>query len=369
MAFITSNSWLQTQYGQALRRYFIVQTNPLVLLNFANTQLFETAIVETNILLSQKSPYQRQLQVCVLDQSYHPDTPLADYVARQAYLQTDLPDTGWSTGNQATAALKCKMETNGKKLVEWNTRIDYGIKTGYNPAFIIDEATKNRLIAQEPHAADIIKPTLRGRDLKRYSYTFGNQWIICTLPSKKIEIGKYPVLESYFFSFGKDRLEQSGNEGSRKKTGNKWFETQDQIAYWPLFEQPKIIWGELSDEAKFTFDAEGHYVEATTFMMTGESLKYLLAVLNSRAAQWYFEQITTTSGMGTNRWKKYKIEQLPVPVPTPEEESQIEALVNQTLSLKKEGKDTAALEAEIDRLVYELYRLTENEIAVVEERK
>ena len=91
-----------------------------------------------------------------------------------------------------------------------------------------------------------------------------------------------------------------------------------------------------------------------------------MAVLNSKAAQWYFEQITTTSGMGTNRWKKYKIEQLPVPVPAQEVENEIETLVNQVLTLKKENQSTLHLEAEIDRLVYALYELTEAEIAIIE---
>ncbi|MCA0230136.1 MAG: Eco57I restriction-modification methylase domain-containing protein [Bacteroidetes bacterium] len=185
LSFITSNSWLQTQYGQALRTYFVRETNPLILLNFTDTQLFETAVVEANILLTQKAPYQNQLQVAVLDTTYQRHTPIADFVNRYAYPQTDLPAEGWSIGNQGASLLKTKIEAIGKKLTEWDVRIDYGIKTGYNAAFIIDEATKNRLIAEEPHAADIIKPTLRGRDLKRYSYTFGNQWMISTFPAKK----------------------------------------------------------------------------------------------------------------------------------------------------------------------------------------
>jgi len=186
-----------------------------------------------------------------------------------------------------------------------------------------------------------------------------DQYVSC----KKIDITHYRSVKEYLLSFGKERLEQSGNEGGRKKTGNSWFETQDQISYWQLFDEPKIIWGELSDDAKFTFDEAGHYLNNTIFMLTGQSLKLLLGVLNSKVAQWYFG---TTSGMGTNRWLKYKIEQLPVPVPTEQQKNQIKTLVNQVLFDKKEGKDTGALEAEIDRLVYAFYELTPAEIAMVE---
>ncbi len=117
---------------------------------------------------------------------------------------------------------------------------------------------------------------------------------------------------AYFEKIGRKRLEQSGIEGSRKKTNNQWFETQDSIAYWKDFEKPKIVWGEISDQPKFAFDDSNYYAEVTTFLMTGEKLKYLLAILNSRLSEWYFNQISTTTGMGTNRWKKYKIEMLPI---------------------------------------------------------
>jgi len=143
----------------------------------------------------------------------------------------------------------------------------------------------------------------------------------------------------------------------------EWYALQRCAAsYWRRFDEPKIIWGELSDKAKFTFDEANHYVEATLFMMTGESLKYLLAVLNSKAAQWYFEQITTTSGMGTNRWKKYKIEQLPVPVPSPEQAQQLERLVTEILTRKKAGQATQPLENEVDARVMALYGLSETDV-------
>jgi adenine-specific DNA-methyltransferase len=147
----------------------------------------------------------------------------------------------------------------------------------------------------------------------------------------------------------------------RADQGDHWSNLRS-CAYLEAFERPKIIWGELSDKAKFTYDEEGHYLNNTIFMMTGKSLKYLLAVLNSKAAQWYFEEISTTSGMGTNRWLKYKVEQLPVPEPTPEQEQQLEALVTEILSRKKAGQDTQPLENEVDGRVMALYGLSETDV-------
>ena len=373
LAYITSNSWLQTQYGENLRKYFTEKSNPLTLLNFENTQLFETAVVEANILLTKKNTYQQALRVAIIDANVPKNIPLATIIDQQGYIQTDLPTDGWSIGNAQNSILKKRFETVGKKLEEWEITIYRGFITGFNEAFIIDEKTQKQLLEANPKNTEIIKPTLRGRDLRKYSYTFGNQWIIVAkFGSNEFLEEEYPAIFSHLKTF-EEKLKARGQcrYGGKNNLGmHHWLELDNcpREEYLSNFNLPKIIWGELSDKAKFAFDDENHYVEATTFMMTGTSLKFLLAILNSRAAQWYFEQITTTSGMGTNRWKKYKIEQLPVPVPTQEIELHIETLVNQILIDKKEGKNTTALEAEIDQLVYALYELTAAEIAIVEGR-
>ena len=138
-------------------------------------------------------------------------------------------------------------------------------------------------------------------------------------------------------------------------------------AYLEDFEKPKIVWGEISDQPKFAYDDSGLYVEATSFIMTGDNLKYLLSVLNSKLSKWYFERISTTTGMGTNRWKKFKLELLPIV-----ETDNMKLLINMAdkiITLKKQNQDTSNLEAQIDQMVYELYGLNDEEIAVVEGRE
>jgi adenine-specific DNA-methyltransferase len=191
---------------------------------------------------------------------------------------------------------------------------------------------------------------------------------ICTFPSLDINIETYPSILNNFKKIGKKRLEQTGIKGSRKLTSNDWFEIQDNIAYWGEFNKPKIIWGEISDKPKFAYDDLDYYIEATAFLMTGENLKILLAILNSRLSEWYFNQISTTTGMGTNRWKKYKIELLPIKIPTNEIESDLEDLVNRIIAIKKESNEPYfnLLASQIDLLVYKLYGLTDEEIEIVE---
>jgi len=204
---------------------------------------------------------------------------------------------------------------------------------------------------------------LRGRDIKRYSYEWAHLYIISTFPSLNIDIEKYPSVKTHLLSFGMERLEQTGRTytingekiTARKKTHNKWFETQDQIGYWEDFSKPKIVWGEISDKTKFALDKEGaFYTEATTFLMTGTKLSYLVCFLNSALSEYLFSKIGTTTGVGTIRWKKFTIEQLPVPTVTKDQEEVFEKLLAGEVDKKA-----------IDRAVCELCQLTEEEVAFI----
>lgn len=194
--------------------------------------------------------------------------------------------------------------------------------------------------------------------------------MISTFPSRHYDIEDYPAVRDYLLSVGKERLEQTGKEyiidgkqvKARKKTNNQWFETQDSISYWEDFSKQKIIWGEISDKTKFALDSEGEFsVEATAFLMTGESLPFLLCFLNSRLSEYYFSQIGTTTGVGTVRWKKYKIETFPIPKLNFEEQSPFIELANQVINKGQSKDDEYAIEHLIDELIYQLFGFTEEE--------
>ena len=365
LTYITSNSWLRAIYGDLLKVYFQQSTQPLSLLNIEDSQIFDEATVESNIISLQKSTSKAPFFACTLDSNYVIGDSLASYFLQHRF-EINPTSSDWTISDNVDNMLKQKIARNGKLLKDFDIRINRGLLTGFNAAFILNETTKNKLIYANASNVDIIKPILRGRDFKKYSFEFSNQWVICTFPSLKLDIEKYPSILNHFNSIGKQRLEQSGAENSRKKTKHKWFETQDTIGYWNDFNKPKIVWGEISDKPKFTYDAANYYVEATAFLMTGEKLKYLLAILNSKASEWYFNHISTTTGMGTNRWKKYKIELLPIANASKAQENQLTVKVNAILKAKAKGADTAALEREIDDMVYRLYGLTYDEVRTIE---
>ena len=269
--------------------------------------------------------------------------------------------------------IRKKIQSCGIALSDWNLAINYGIKTGCNDAFIISSEKKDELIAADPKSAELIRPILRGRDVKRYGFSFSDQWIIATFPSCKYDIDQYPAIKQYFLSFGIERLEQTGAthiiDGvpvkSRKKTNNKWFETQDSISYWNEFFKQKIIWGNLALSAQFAWAEEGYFINAPSSMIVPGN-KYLLAVLNSKLADWYIRQLGVTRNGGYFEYKPMFIEQLPVPMIDEDAQAPYIRLVDKILEEKKALNDTQFLESEINRLVYALYHLSEEEILYIE---
>ena len=318
------------------------------------------------IITLKKSSSHTSFKVASLSSDYFISDSLVEYFNRNSFVFI-IPDSNeWIIGDEKTSLLKIKIESNCKILKDFDIRINFGIKTGYNNAFIIDESIKNRLINDDANSSKIIKPILRGRNLRKYYYEYDNFYLINThngLKQKnipRIEAEKdYPAVYSYLNEFTPDVVE-------RYDKGDHWSNLRN-CAYLEDFEKPKIIWGEISDKPKFAYDDSNFYAEATTFLMTGEKLKYLLAILNSKVSEWYFNQISTTTGMGTNRWKKYKIELLPIKVPLVDIETTIINLVDQIIELKKQSvnTDTSNLESQIDQLVYQLYGLTDEEIKIV----
>ena len=270
--------------------------------------------------------------------------------------------------------------TSGRE--EWSQRwrlgdrdnsIYRGILTGYNAAFLIDGATRDELISEDPRSAEILKPILRGRDIGRYQAKWAGKWLIATLPSLGIDIDAYPVVKRHLLAFGRPRLAQSGTvlpdgSRSRKKTPHRWFELQDTCAYHHEFAKEKIVWIELVERGRFAYDESGMLGEATTFLATGPHVKFLCAVLNSRLVHWYVRMTAPTSGMGTLRWKKIYVERVPIPRLPPVEQRAILRLVDRILSSRSAAPsdNVSVLEEEIDRMIYGLYGLTRQEVVALE---
>lgn len=301
---------------------------------------------------------------------------LGVYVQQQGTTCGFSGSDAWVVLSPIEQSIKRKIESVGKPLRDWDISINYGIKTGYNDAFIITTERRDEILSnckseeERQRTNDIIRPILRGRDIKRYSYDWAGLWLIATFPSKHYDIEQYPAVKQHLLSFGKERLEQSGKEylingekvKARKKTNNQWFETQDSISYSDDFLQPKIVWIELTDESKFALSTDGLIPLNTVFFMVGKHIKYLLAVINSSLIHWYFQHtLGSTSGVGTNRWLKYTVECIPVPLI--QDDAEWESLVDDIQEYKRGSKDSAYLENIIDNKVFDLYGLSEDERA------
>ena len=287
----------------------------------------------------------------------------------------------WVILSPIEQSIRQKIESIGTPLKNWDIDIYRGVLTGYNDAFIISTEKRNEILAncqteeERIRTAELIRPILRGRDIKRYEYEWADLWIIATFPSRHYDIESYPAVKNYLLSIGIERLEQTGETHivngkkikARKKTSNEWFETQDSISYWEDFSKPKIVWGEISDKSKFAFDFLGEYIpEATSFYMKGECIEYLLSALNSSVSEWLFSKVGTTTGVGTIRWKKYTIEQLIVAKLSTEQLNTHLAAFN---DLKVGKMSITDFECFSNKLMYDVYKLTSDEIQYIENQQ
>lgn len=372
LTYITSNKWMRAGYGKSTRAFFC-KHQPLKLIDLGSG-VFESATVDTNILTIQKTNTKpKKYALAALDISKEKEIRNWQQYEKQWVNLCELTDDSWTISSQTEQNIKAKIERIGKPLKDWDIQIYRGILTGFNEAFIIDGAKKNELIAQDPKSAEIIKPILRGRDIKRYKAEFADLWLIATFPALKLNIDDYPAVKNYLYSFGK-KLNQTGEtyidengekQKSRKKTGNKWFETQDQIGYYQEFEKEKIIFTKASREQSFYFTKKNFYVLQTAYICTGEFLSYLSALLNSKLTKYVFFKFYQSGGI-EGEITVQSIENIPIPQITQQKQQPFINLVNQILERKENNKDTAALDQQIDNLVYRLYELTYEEVKVID---
>ncbi|EPV1352649.1 class I SAM-dependent DNA methyltransferase [Campylobacter jejuni] len=386
LSYITSNKYTRAGYGEALREFLLKNVKVLEYTDLNGIKVFDSATVDTSILCFEKSKSKDNkfkylalsneiLKTCAYDIGLYKDFA--------EFSQNSLSKESFTFSDENTSALKAKIERIGTPLKEWQgLNIYRGILTGYNEAFIITTEKRNEILAnckdeaEKERTAKLIRKMLRGRDIKRYSYEWAGLWVIGTFPSLKLDIEQYPALKQYLSQF-LPRIEQSGEKGCRKKTSNKWFETQDNIAYYEEFEKEKIVWNPVSGEYLFSYIKEHIFFNNSLFMMTLDvfSLKYILAFMNSNCYKWLITLKTNLIQTGSYAYgAKDKIERLPIPKINSKNEKLADELINsvdEILKAKEQDKNanTQELENKINSLVYKLYNLTEEEIKIIENKE
>ena len=380
-ALIVSNKWMRANYGRKMREYLVKNTDPIQIVDFGQNLIFENAIVHTNIIFFEKQKFQNNLSAVRFSEGFFNNIvsteAFLNFIEENTIHSLHVNEDIWNVIPDQLYQLKLKIEKIGKKLKEWNIEFNRGCLTGYNNAFILNDDIAKKLLSDDIKNKEIIKPILRGRDIRRFYYNNPKLYVIGTFPSLKLDINNYPFLNDFLRQF-LPKIKQTGEvfynekgvkEKTRKKTPNEWFETQDSISYYKEFVKPKIIFSEIVSEPQFYYDEEGFYPEATAFLISGNNLKYLTALLNSKALTFLFKSFYMGGELvGKIRYKKAFLEEVPIPIPNENEEQKIVNIANEILLAKKHNPncDTTKLEFDIDSLVYKLYQLTEEEIKIIE---
>ncbi|WP_134205063.1 class I SAM-dependent DNA methyltransferase [Campylobacter coli] len=385
LSFITSNKYTRAGYGEALREFLLKNVKVLEYTDLNGIKVFDSATVDTSILCFEKSKSKDNkfkylalsneiLKTCAYDIGLYKDFA--------EFSQNSLSKESFTFSDENTSALKAKIERIGTPLKEWQgLNIYRGILTGYNEAFIITTEKRNEILAnckdeaEKERTAKLIRKMLRGRDIKRYSYEWAGLWVINTHNGYKnqngekveaINIDHYPSLKKHFDEFY-PQLEKRADKGLTPYNLRN-------CAYIEEFEREKIVYSEIVRKPQFYLDTKlNFYAEATSFILTGENLKYLIAFLNNDFVAFIFKTFYAGGNLGENgfRYKKAFLEKLPIPKINSKNEKLANELINlvdEILKVKEQDKNanTQELENKINSIVYKLYNLTEEEIKIIE---
>lgn len=386
-AFITSNKYARAKYGAKLRELLLKKTTIVSYMELNALKVFESATVDTSIMsfIKQEPPKRAAFK-------YYEPTPddKSDLKSARSLLmrQNALSTESFIFADATLLDLRDKMESIGTPLKDWDIQIYRGILTGANEAFIIPTEKRDEILnacktqEERKRTETLIKPILRGKDIKRYSYEWAGEWVINThngytsnlkFKIPPIDIEKYPAIKTHLNS-------HYDTIATRSDQGDTPYHLRN-CAYLEDFEKEKIVYGEIVQEPRFYLDNGecelGYfYAEATSFILTGEHLRYLLGMLHSKLITFAFKTFYAGGGLGESgyRYKKAFIERLPIPKITPQNQKLARKITDCTKAiLEAKEKDpkanTQELEKEIDALVYQLYHLTDEEIKIIEERQ
>ena len=384
---IVANKWMRAGYGEPLRRWLKTQ-NIQQIIDFGDLQVFQGATTYPCIFISAKGPVESAIEITAM-KTLDFDS-LEGYVAehRVTIGQSSLDDAGWNLGSETEQQLLAKIKAAGIPLGEYvKGKIYRGVLTGLNEAFVIDSATRERLVAEDPRSAEVIKPFLAGRDIKRYQEPKSEKFLIFT--KRGIDINAFPAIKNYLLQFKKQLMPKpkdfTGDKWPGRKPGSyKWFEMQDAVDYWEEFEKPKIIYPNILSKPEFTFDDSNWYTNQKCFIISLVD-KYLLGILNSKLNFYLFEQYLPKLRGGFYEPSYIFFKTFPIKIPDLMNASETslhtsiitnvdlmlqlnKALQSATLPDQKEQLKARIghTDEKINKMVYQLYGLTEEEIRIVE---
>ena len=380
---------MRAGYGEKTRSFFAKYTNPLLLIDFAGVKIFESATVDTNILLYSKSENEHKTICAVTDKQNKDSVNNLSVFVKQQHTVCDFSSSdSWVILSPIEQSIKRKIESVGTPLKDWDINIYRGVLTGCNEAFIISTEKRDEILAnceteeERRRTSELIRPILRGRDIKRYGYDWANLYLIATFPACHYNIEDYPAVKNYLLSFAEQNLRDSGNnwiadsyledyckqklaqtgkfieitgkrvyigntaEKARKRTSNKWFETQDSISYWDLFFQPHICWKAVGRNLAFAIVESGIFLTApASFISAGIYNETIIHYLCSTVGKYFIYKNSDTTGAGDIMLNIQSLIQFPIP-------------------MKKFDSEGMSIN-EIDNAIYKVYGFTNEEITYI----
>ncbi|MBS3967500.1 MAG: Eco57I restriction-modification methylase domain-containing protein [Truepera sp.] len=369
LAYICSNKYFRSGYGKLLRDYLARQTRIRLLIDFGDAPVF-TAIAYPSILLTQKAlPNGNAMRVLSWNPKADIETFRDTFEAESfAMPQRVLTPDGWRIERPAVLKLLETLRQAGTPLGEYvNGRFYYGIKTGFNEAFVVGRAVRDALIQQDPKSAEVLKPFLRGRDVKRWRVDFAEQYLIKIESSEnkthpwsnkpdaeaeRIFRDTYPAIHAFMQQY-REQLIKRYDQG-------KYFWELRSCDYWQEFEQPKIVYPNICLRNEFAWDDQAYFSNQKTFIIP-RAPKYLIGILNSQVVNWLFQQLLPKLQNGYFEPSAIYLTKFPIPNAPPPTQALVTRLVDYLLlSAQPPAGSQAALmvpffEQLLDALVFELY--------------
>ena len=349
LCYITSNKWMRAGYGEKTREFFANNTNPMLLIDFAGVKIFESATVDTNILLFAKAANEHKT-LCAVTNKQNKDSVknLSVFVQQNGSVCEFSNSDSWVILSPIEQSIKRKIEAVGTPLKDWDINIYRGVLTGYNEAFIISTEKRDEILAncqtedERTRTAELIRPILRGRDIKRYGYNWANLWLINTHNGirgklERVHIEDYPAIKAHLDQYW-DKISKRADKGDTPYNLRN-------CAYLEDFSKPKIIYPETTMGAFFAFDENGYFIDKTCFMLISNKAKFLQQILSCKLFEVAYRKIFSSVELGEHGYQYNKHALIKLPVPS---------------SISINGNNISDLD------IYKLYHLTKDEIIYIE---
>lgn len=364
LSFISSNKFMRAGYGENLRNFLVKKTSLEYVIDFGDLPVFEAIAYPCIVVTQKKAPAENHQTRVLIVNNIDAVEQIDDEISQKAWgvQQQTLLAKGWMLDDLGIRTLIDRLLRAGQPLGEVvGGKIFMGVKTGLNNAFVIDESTRQKLIDADPKSAELIKPWLRGRDIKRWNLDWANLYIIFAYHG--IEIEKYPAIRAHLETYRKEL------EGRATSSNHPWYELQQpQMGIYQYFEKPKIIYQEIATYQAFVLTESPYFMNNKCFFISTDDL-YLLALLNSKLGWFILGQIAAKLQGGAYSMQSSFVSRFPIPPASAEERAAIAGLVRRLLDVRGAGESVPALEEALNRRVYGLFGLSLDEIGIIEGEK